>query len=399
MLDPMNLSENTALWWNKLLSFWREREGLSTPVADSYRLTGEEKYQLSKVLQGLSRGLTGERSLAGESYMKGAGLGAYLLYFWPVSFTQLQWIWHLVPFRQKRRVLDLASGPGPLALAALEAGAGEVWASDPSIPALALAKDLARSQGWTLHTHPWSAGESLPPGPWDIITLGHGLNEVGVNLPDKVGFRASVIQSAIDSLSPQGRLYWMEPASTGVNREMLAVRDELLLRGMKPLAPCLWESTCPALGESGGTCHASFSWTPPRGFEALAWAARLGKEELKMTWFVYGPRSEIIQKPAGRIFRVVGDFLINKAGRKRIYLCGTEGRLSLSAIQAKGETWRSSFEDLKRGDLIRVTDPETRESGLGLLETSRLEVVKKAYREPVKEIPRYAKKIGYRPRS
>lgn len=363
MLYPMEIQD----WWDYLVGFWRGT-GVKAP------LTEDERHRVGKVIQGLSRGLTRDRALSGENYLTGDGLGAYLLYFWPVSLAQFTWMRTLVPWRQSRRALDLASGPGPLALAVLEAGAKEVWAADPNPEALQTARSLAAGRGWSLNTLPWKAGDPIPSGPWDIITLSHGLNEVDP------GLRAAVLEGAIRELSPQGRLYWQEPAATEVNRAMLTVRDDLIRRGYRPLAPCLFQDACPALAEENGTCHSSFAWDPPKGFESLAWAARIGKEELKMTWFVYGPPGEVVQAPTGRTFRVVGDFLLNKAGRKRIFLCGGEGRTVLSSAPGKGEPWRGNFEDLKRGDLVRLTDPEARESGLGLVPESRLEVLKRASR-------------------
>ena len=46
--------------------------------------------EIAKALLKLQRGLTGDKHLAGAGYMQdNAMLGAYLLYYWPVSFLQI----------------------------------------------------------------------------------------------------------------------------------------------------------------------------------------------------------------------------------------------------------------------------------------------------------------------
>jgi len=77
----------------------------------------------------LSRGLTRERALAGARYMDEERLlGAYLLFYWPISYLQARGVLSELPGRA-RAVLDLGSGPAPMAFAALDAGAAEVTAA------------------------------------------------------------------------------------------------------------------------------------------------------------------------------------------------------------------------------------------------------------------------------
>jgi hypothetical protein len=66
-----------------LLSLWRGGGGGGA-------LTKGEVSRAGEALLRLQRGLTGERSLAGAGYMQDSTLlGAYLLYYWPVSYLQV----------------------------------------------------------------------------------------------------------------------------------------------------------------------------------------------------------------------------------------------------------------------------------------------------------------------
>src|SRR5215470_2485427 len=124
----------------RLLSVWRRARKRPGPPD---RLEPRELKELGAAVRQLSLGLTRDRALAGERYMDDPRLlGAYLLFFWPVSYAQARQVLGELPVRP-RRVLDLGSGPAPHAFAALDAGAVAATAVDRSAGALALARDLA----------------------------------------------------------------------------------------------------------------------------------------------------------------------------------------------------------------------------------------------------------------
>ena len=86
----------------------------------------------------LSKGLTRERALAGAPYLDDPKLlGAYLLFYFPLSYLQGRGVFSELG-RRPGALLDLGSGPGPLAFAGLDAGAREVLAADRSPRALSL---------------------------------------------------------------------------------------------------------------------------------------------------------------------------------------------------------------------------------------------------------------------
>ena len=121
-------------------------------------------------------------------------LGAYLLFFWPVSYAQGRQVLGELAQRP-RTALDLGSGPAPLAFAALDAGAVEVLAADRSQAALNLARELAVVSGESLRTRPWDLSR-LKRGNegterYDVITIGHVLNELFTEGSDATARRAA----------------------------------------------------------------------------------------------------------------------------------------------------------------------------------------------------------------
>jgi SAM-dependent methyltransferase len=366
-----------ARWMPRLVAVWRRH--FKVPEGPPV-LTPHELKEVGAGIRTLSLGLTRERTLAGARYMDDSRLlGAYLLFYWPVSYAQARSVLGELD-RRPRAVLDLGSGPGPVAFAALDAGAAEVTAADRSAAALALARALAAEAGEPLATRSWSGGGELPEGAFDVITFGHVLNELGGTGPSAIGTRAVLVERAAAQLRPGGSLVVLEPALRDTSRDLLAVRDALVERGFVIRAPCLWRGPCPARIKPTDWCHAERSWSPPPMLEALARAAGLHKEALKMSYLVLAPKGEDWPAvPAGRLFRIVSEPLEGK-GRQRFIGCGPEGRMGL-ALQEKHRTEaNASFFRLNRGDVVSIDETEQRGDGLALTERSTVRVVAPAGR-------------------
>ena len=104
-----------------LVERWRASRYPTPYPEPSGKLTRREIEAAGAALLALQRGLTGDRGLAGRAYMDDRELlGAYLLYYWPVSYMQVSVSLAERPF-SPRRVLDLGSGPGPASAAAIDA--------------------------------------------------------------------------------------------------------------------------------------------------------------------------------------------------------------------------------------------------------------------------------------
>jgi len=380
----------------RLLAAWRRGRKAPgrgpRPAAD--RLSPRELSEVAGAVERLSHGLTRERRLAGARYLDDERLlGAYLLFYWPVSYLQARGVLSELP-RRPRTVLDLGSGPGPLAFAALDAGAAEVTACDRAKGALSAARELARLAhlaGTPLSTREWNPTQGRPlaevtggKAP-DLILMGHVLNELWKSPtidgePAQDEKRAALLERALAALAPGGSLVVIEPALRDTSRALLRVRDLLVARGAAVRAPCLFRGACPALVKESDWCHAERPIDPPPLVAQIGKAAGLRKEAVKMSYLVLAaPGEPWAEPPPGRVFRVVSEPLAGK-GRRRYMACGPDGRLGL-ALQKKhvGEANRA-FERLLRGDVIEVSGVEPRGDGLALGPDSVVRVIAAAGR-------------------
>ena len=367
-------------WIPRLLAAWRglRREAGRGPRPPPDRLLPEEVREVAAAVQRLSLGLTRDRKLAGARYLDDDRLlGAYLLFYWPISYLQARGVLSELP-RRPRSVLDLGSGPAPVAFAALDAGAAEVLAADRSARALAVASKLAAAAGEPIATREWDperrgdlAGLSRGRS-FDLVTLGHVVNEL---FQGAAARRATLIEEGLGLVAPGGSLVVIEPALRDTSRALLEVRDLLVARGVAVRAPCLFHGACPALARPTDWCHAERPIEAPALVDEIGRRAGLRKESVKMSYLVLAPKGEGWREPPpGRVFRIVSEPLPSK-GRLRYMGCGPDGRMGLS-LQEKDVTPRNrSFERLLRGDVVEISGVEPRGDGLRLLAESDVRVL------------------------
>ncbi|HSD19065.1 MAG TPA: small ribosomal subunit Rsm22 family protein [Anaeromyxobacter sp.] len=401
-------AEDLARWIPHLVRVWRDgREGAASrggrprgrngqrfaPRGDARGprsgagegLAPDELREVGAAVARLSRGLTRERELAGARYMdEGRLLGAYLLFYWPISYLQARGILSELP-RRPRAVLDLGSGPAPVAFAALDAGAAEVVAADRSARALAAARSLAAAAGEPISTREWNPARGAPLAElagarrFDLVTMGHVVNELFPG-PDADARRAGLLEQALELVAPGGSLVVFEPALRDTSRALLRVRDLLVARGYAVRAPCLFRGPCPALLRETDWCHAERPIEPPPIVAQLGKAAGLRKEAVKMSYLVLAPRGEgWASPPAGRVFRIVSEPLASK-GRLRYMGCGPEGRVGLSLQEKHVTEANRRFGELLRGDVVEIAGAEPRGDGLALGEGSTVKVIAPAGR-------------------
>jgi ribosomal protein RSM22 (predicted rRNA methylase) len=374
-----------SAWIPRLLATWRAarrapRRGGPRPPPEA--LLPDELREVAAAVTRLSTGLTRERELAGARYLDDERLlGAYLLFYWPISYLQARGVLSELP-RRPGTVVDLGSGPGPLAFAALDAGATSVTACDRAKQALAAARELARLAGRPLATREWNPSRGQPLAgladrPPDLITLGHVINELWRGEEAEVR-RADLLEEAARTLAPGGALVVIEPALRDTSRALLRVRDRLVERGHAIRAPCLFRGACPALARETDWCHAERAIDPPPLVAQIGKAAGLRKEAVKMSYLVLAPPgAPWSEPPPGQVFRIVSEPLAGK-GRLRYMGCGPEGRKGL-ALQEKhvGDSNRR-FETLRRGDVVALEGAEPRGDGLALGAASRVTVLAEA---------------------
>jgi len=373
MVEKNSRTVDSALlaWMPRLLAAYRAAvHGRHAPAgAEADRLLPTELAAVARGVRRLSEGLTRGRRLVGARYLEDPELrAAYLLYFWPISYAQARQAFGEVGARP-RAVLDLGSGPGPIALAAYDAGAAEVLAADRSAAALDLARRLAESSGRTLTTRSWDplAGGEVPGGDqaFSVIALGHTLNELWAGLPDRIERRAALCRTLLGRLRKGGSLLLIEPALQVTTRELLAVRDALVATGCVVRAPCLFRGACPALHRPEEWCHAERSWEPPPALAQIIDAAGLHKEALKMSYAILGTGGEWPAAPGERPFRVVSEQLAGKS-RLRVIGCGPEGRIPLALSDSARNEGNEAFLEARRGDVLDLAGAEPAGDGPGL---------------------------------
>ncbi|HWE29836.1 MAG TPA: small ribosomal subunit Rsm22 family protein [Polyangia bacterium] len=374
MLDP---------WVPRLIAAWRRLRGGGGAAVGSAgaTLTSEERRDIVAGAQRLSRGLTRDRELAGARYFEDPQLlGAYLFLYWPVSYGQAASVLRELG-GAGGRVLDVGSGPGPLALAALDAGAAHALAIDRSAAALEVAGTLAGAAGTSLESARWEPGRPLPDGPFDLVLAGHVLNEL---YGDDLAARAKLVDAMMARLSAGGFVVLLEPALRETSRALLSLRDRLVAAGATVRAPCLYRGDCPALVRPSDWCHAERAWTPPPLVDELAHAAKLHRDTLKMSYLVLqAPGAPWPTLPDGRLFRIVSEPLPQK-GKHRVFGCGPEGRAPLVLPEKHVSERNRAFTSLARGEVARVDRLTARGDGLRLDAESRVERVAAAD-EPVSD--------------
>jgi SAM-dependent methyltransferase len=386
-MPPSVLDRDLQRWIPRLLSAYRSAQrGRGHRQLPPDQLSPAELRDVSAGVRELSLGLTRERSLAGVRYLDSPRLlGAYLLFYWPISYAQVRGVLPELPGRT-RTVLDVGCGPAPGTFAALDAGAREAVAADRSGAALSLAQTLARGAGVSIQTRRWTPDSGAPDGRYDLILVQHVLNELWPETDGATDRRAHLAVELTERLAPGGTLLIIEPALQSTSRGLLKVRDRLVAQGLSVRAPCFYRGDCPALLRETDWCHADRPWNPPPFLRGLASAAGLHKDSLKMSYLALAaPGEPWADPPPGRIFRIVSEPLAGK-GRRRYIGCGPEGRMGL-ALQAKHvRVANEVFNQLERGDVIRLDGAESKGDGLGLGPESSVERLARAG-EPLRGRP------------
>jgi SAM-dependent methyltransferase len=351
-------------WFPHLIRLWRQQFRYQEKQPS---LSSSEIQRLARGVQMLSHGLTRERKLPGRDYFENPDLlGAYLLFYWPVSYVQARYILKTHSIRP-RSVLELGSGAGPIGAACADFPNIGITFADRNPQILKLAQTLARQKNIKSQTLLWNPKNLLPAAlpKFDLITFQHVLNELWPDDPDRIQKRLKLIKSLLPRLTTNGRLLLIEPASMAPSRDLLLLRNHLLSAGLFAESPCLFKDACPALEKSNDTCHMDFKWSPPDFLKASIRLAGFQKKELKMTYFIF--RSQPVSTIRDQqTFRIVSDKMLSKNGKIRFIGCYQEGRTSLSLHPSEAHPGNQVFLNLKRGDLIKITDLEKTENGFKL---------------------------------
>lgn len=392
-----------------LISSWRQKEGGAF-------LSDKEYNTVSNSLLQLQRGLTGKRNLIGVNYMNDKNfLGAYLLYYWPVSYLQISYAALSVKEKffevaeiaksenRNVRILDLGSGPGPACASVTDivldacsnnanlSGVGiDVTLLDQSEKSLGLAKRIFEKDFSSVKVNTSvcdfesSGFEKILSGGFDIVVMSHALNELWKGDASFINTRCDFLKKVCDSLNKNGFMLVAEPALLETSRSLLKVRDGMIELGVNVVSPCCScffngeALKCPAiLAGENQTCHGEVEWKPCEPVGGIAKRAGLDRESVKMSFIVLQNASDfdgkttvngegVIQvtaknKPLSKICgRVVSDGMLNKAGRLRFVFCNGKERITVSAKNGDSVAKEKGFFSLKRFDFVQIENPEIR---------------------------------------
>lgn len=338
--------------------------------------TSDDLQALAADVARLSRLLTSGREGMPAAYLKDAGLRkAYLSYFLPSNQPKIQ-----KPLKELQqhpkglfahntiRVLDIGSGPGTAALGVLD-----FFSQAEKKPSLAftlldqVAENLREAEmlfsarrgsyapGFSLQIVRSDTGgiERHVQGRFDLVILSNVLNELFVRDEQRIEQRAVFLKKLLDQfLDESGSCIIIEPALRETSRDLLSVRDKVLVHGVTVYSPCLSGGNCHALDNPKDWCHEEDPWNPPAIIEEIDRLTGLRKDALKYSYLVLRKDGLSLSDLHGRhAFRVVSEPLISK-GKAEFYLCGSGVRKLITRQDKDATPANERFGQLKRGDVV-----------------------------------------------
>lgn len=304
-------------------------------------------------------------------------LGAYLLYYWMIHYQQGMSLINEIP-STPRRVLDICSGPAPMAFAALKHGAVDVTAIDRNQAALQLGAEVCGRFGFPLAVRQFDClkGENLPvEGKFDLIIISHCLDELFPSThKDWQNRQQSFIDSLLKRLTPQGFLLVVENSFSESNRRVLTLRDRLVQQGVPVQAPCVWRGECPALKTQNSPCYAQRELVKPYLIKEIQRAVQINQNSLKMTYVIFkNPQAEWPMLPNVPLYRIISPPIEAYQG-KRYYLCGTDGKKNLGSHLTEHSIESRAFEFLRRGELIAIENALVKDNSLDIVQGTKVTV-------------------------
>lgn len=352
-----------------LIGAWRRFHKLSGPP--DVLQTREFRSVVAAVKKLQERSAEG-RSLVGQDYFSDPELlGAYLLYHWVLHYQQGLSLLGELPTPPKR-VLDICSGPAPLAFAALRHGAQEVVAIDQNMKALTIGAEICGRYGLPLSIRPWRfpAGNFPVEGKFDLIIVGHCLEELFPStrkgwMEEQLHF----LHKLSNRLTPDGYLLVVDGSQADANRRVLQLRDAMVADGFPIQAPCIWRGECPALKTQNSPCYAQREFEKPYLIKEIQRASSINLSSLKMSYIIFRhPSSGWPDLPSQNLYRVISPPVESYHG-KRFYLCGTEGKKQLGSRLKVHPKESRAFEYLMRGEAISIENPlETKNAANSILD-------------------------------
>jgi SAM-dependent methyltransferase len=345
-----------------LIGVWRRFHKLAGP-ADV--LQTREFRSVVAAVEVLQKGLETGQELIGQDYFSEPDLlSAYVLYQWVIHYQQGMSLIGELP-HAPRRVLDIGSGPGSFAFAALRHGAQEAIALDRNLKALTLASQICGRYGMPLSIRQHNCQNARFPveGKFDLIIVGHALEELfPESKKDWIQHQNIWIDQVLNLLTPDGCLLLVGDSQWNANKRYLTLRDTLVKEGIAVQAPCVWRGACPALQTQNSPCYAQRAFEKPYLIKQIQRAAQINLSSLKMSYLlVKSPEAQWPELPEHPLYRVISP-PVEVDRSKRFYLCGTDGKKTINSELSEHPPESRAFEYLKRGELISIENAIERQN-------------------------------------
>ncbi len=368
-----------------LFGVWRR---LHKEAGPSDKLQTREFRRVVAAVKTLQEGLETSNKLIGQDYFSDKDLlGAYLLYQWVVHYQQGLSILGEIP-HEARRVLDICSGPGAFALAALKHGASEVTATDQNLQALQMGAEVCGRAGYALNIRQGNCLQStkILEGKYDLIILGHCLTELFPSTKNQWHDKQmEFLSKLLHQLTPQGHLVIVDHSFIDANQRILRLRDQFVKQGISVQAPCVWQGDCPALQAKNSPCYAQREFYKPYIVKEIQRAATINLGSLKMSYIIFrAPGAQWPALDSKRYFRIISPPVDSFQGT-RYYLCGVEGKKNLGTRLMQIPKEAKAFEFLKRGELISLEDVEENQNSLEITANTKIRMAA-ACGKPIPEI-------------
>lgn len=322
--------------------------------------------------------LIDDKSLRGQDYFADSKLlGAYLLYKWVIHYLQGLSLLGELP-EVPKRVLDVCSGPGAFAFAALRHGARQVFATDRSLTALELGAEVCGRYGLPVSIRQWNClKKSLPlDGNFDLIIVAHSLDEL---FPaDEAGWterQQQFISKLLERLTPQGHLLIVDNSFPEGNQRVLRLRDQFVNSGVPVQAPCIWQGSCPAVNTPKSPCYAQREFEKPPFIKEVQRAAQINLGSLKMSYVIFkSPQAQWPSVPENKnLYRIISPPIETIHG-SRYYLCGTGGKKTLESHLVEHPKESRAFEFLRRGELISIEGALEKGNAFDIIKDTKITV-------------------------
>lgn len=357
-----------------LIGIWRRFHKEAGP---SDKLQTREFRSVVSAIEEIQNGLGNSKNFIGKDYFSDEKiLYSYLLYQWVIHYQQGLSLINELPTTPKR-VIDICSGPGAFAFAALRHGCQEVYATDRNLDALRLGSEVCGRYGMPITIRQWQCPKSPFPitEKFDLIILGHCLEELFPS--NQAGWKErqqEFIDDLIHRLSPKGYLLIVENSFLDANRRVLELRDRLVEKGVPVQAPCIWKGSCPALQTKDSPCYAQRELDKPALIKEIQRSAKINLSSLKMTYIIFrNPKSEWPEIPNKKLYRVISPPVETFHG-KRYYLCGMDGKKNLGSHFETQPKEARAFDYLKRGELISIQNSLEKNNALDIVEDTQVKV-------------------------